>query len=60
MTRLLLTTIAILLTASVSAADYNILDFGAKADTTALSTQAIQQAIDKCSAQGGGRVVIPA
>ena len=60
MTRLLLTAIAILLTASVSAADYNILDFGAKADTTALSTQAIQQAIDKCSAQGGGRVVIPA
>ena len=58
-----LKTIVSLLTLSASlsanAADYNILDFGAVADTTVLSTKAIQQAIDKCSSQGGGRVVIP-
>lgn len=44
---------------SANATDYNILDFGAVADTTVLSTKAIQQAIDKCSTQGGGRVIIP-
>ena len=41
------------------AVDYNILDFGAKSDTTVLSTIALQQAIDLCSEAGGGRVVIP-
>ena len=41
------------------AVDYNILDFGAKADTTVLSTIALQRAIDSCSAAGGGRVVVP-
>ncbi|RKD90311.1 glycoside hydrolase family 28 protein [Mangrovibacterium diazotrophicum] len=45
---------------SGSAREYNILDFGAKADTAFLSTQAIQQAIDQCSEAGGGTVVIPA
>lgn len=40
--------------------DFNILDFGAKNDTTQLSTQALQQAIDRCHEQGGGRVVVPA
>lgn len=44
----------------VQAADYNILTYGAKSDTTVLSTVAIQQAIDACSAAGGGRVVVPA
>ncbi|MDR6562313.1 MULTISPECIES: glycosyl hydrolase family 28 protein [unclassified Arcicella] len=39
---------------------YNILDFGAKTDTTFLNTQAIQSAIDKCHSQGGGEVVVPA
>lgn len=43
-----------------SAADYNILDYGAMADTTVLSTKALQQAIDDCSEAGGGRVVVPA
>lgn len=38
---------------------YNILDFGAKIDTTFLNTRAIQSAIDKCFLQGGGEVVIP-
>ena len=48
-----------MLGAAASAKDYNIVDFGAKSDTTVLSTAAIQQAIDQCSAQGGGRVVVP-
>lgn len=39
---------------------YNILDFGAKTDTTFLNTKAIQSAIDKCFLQGGGEVIIPA
>ncbi len=42
------------------ASDYNILDYGAKNDTTVLSTKALQQAIDACAAGGGGRVVVPA
>ena len=41
------------------ARDYNIVDYGAKADTTVLSTTALQQAIDDCSKAGGGRVVVP-
>jgi polygalacturonase len=42
----------------LQAKDYNILDFGAKEDR--LSTEAIQKAIDECSAAGGGRVIVPA
>ncbi|MBR6319966.1 MAG: glycoside hydrolase [Prevotella sp.] len=49
-----------LLCAASQAKDYDIVDFGAKSDTTILSTAAIQQAIDQCSAAGGGRVVVPA
>ena len=45
---------------NVQAADYNILSYGAKSDTTVLSTQALQQAIDACHKAGGGRVVVPA
>ena len=39
--------------------DYNIIDYGAISDTTTLSTKAIQQAIDDCYKNGGGRVVVP-
>lgn len=39
--------------------DYNIVAYGAKTDTTILSTKAVQQAIDDCSKAGGGRVVVP-
>ena len=46
-------------TVPVCAADYNIVSYGAKADTTVLSTAAVQQAIDDCSRAGGGRVVVP-
>ena len=42
------------------AADYNIMNYGAKSDTAKLSTAALQQAIDDCSKAGGGRVVVPA
>ncbi|MBR4897378.1 MAG: glycoside hydrolase [Prevotella sp.] len=42
------------------AKDYNITDYGAKSDTTVLSTTALQRAIDLCSEAGGGRVVVPA
>ena len=44
---------------TATAHDYNIVDYGAKADTTVLSTTAVQQAIDACSKAGGGRVVVP-
>ena len=41
------------------AADYNITAYGAVSDTTRLSTEAVQRAIDDCSRAGGGRVVVP-
>lgn len=39
---------------------YNIVDFGAVTDTTKLSTEAVQNAINSCNANGGGEVIIPA
>jgi len=39
--------------------DYDIRDFGAKEGISEKSTQAIKDAIEKCSADGGGRVVFP-
>ena len=39
--------------------DFNITSFGAKADGTTVNTIYIQQAIDACYQNGGGRVVIP-
>jgi len=44
----------------LSARDYVITDYGAKSDTTVLCTAVLQQCIDRCSADGGGRVVVPA
>lgn len=46
--------------ADTSAQQYNIVDFGAKTDTTILNTKAIQAAIDQCHAKGGGEVIVPA
>lgn len=51
---------ASLMPAVASAQTYNVMDYGAVADTTQLSTQAIQHAIDDCSAHGGGTVSVPA
>lgn len=39
---------------------YNILDFGAIGDGCFNNASVIQQAIDTCSQNGGGRVVVPA
>ena len=38
---------------------YLITNYGAVADTSTINTAAIQKAIDKCVAEGGGTVVIP-
>jgi len=45
----------------ISGKDYDITKFGAKASANAAKNQkAIQKAIDECTKNGGGRVVIPA
>lgn len=49
-----------LLSSTIFAKEYNIIDFGAVADTSKLSTEAIQKAIDKCTENGGGQVIVPA
>lgn len=38
---------------------YNILDYGAIADGVTVNSAAIQAAIDACSENGGGRVLVP-
>jgi beta-xylosidase/polygalacturonase len=58
--RILFTIHCSLFTIGAFAGDFNIVSYGAKSDTTVLSTTAIQQAIDDCSNTGGGRVVVPA
>jgi polygalacturonase len=45
--------------ASGAEVPYDIREFGAKPDGQTLCTQAIQAAIDKCSADGGGTVYLP-
>ena len=52
--------LTVLLPLTAGAKDYVITDYGAVSDTTRLSTEAIQCAVDACSAAGGGRVVVPA
>lgn len=45
---------------TVSSQEYNILKYGAKKDGKTVNTNYIQNAIDKCSADGGGIVTVPA
>lgn len=45
---------------ALQAKDYNILDFGANNNLKSNSTMGIQNAIDRCAAEGGGRVIVPA
>ncbi len=54
-----LTFILISMVFTLSAREYNITSYGAKSDTTYLSTKAIQSAIDECSKNNGGIVIIP-
>jgi polygalacturonase len=49
----------IIISQSSTYAQFNIATFGAIGDAKTLNTQAIQQAIDKCTAQGGGVVKVP-
>jgi hypothetical protein len=51
--------VLILFSCSVSAQDFNILDFGAIPDGKTLCTQHIQTAIDAAHTSGGGKVVFP-
>jgi len=64
MKRLFLTT-ALLLACSTAlicaqAGTFNVMDFGAKSDGSAPSTEAINKAIQACAKAGGGTVYIPA
>lgn len=45
--------------ASVAQATYDVTEFGAKGDGETLCTEAIQKAIDRCAADGGGTVHLP-
>ena len=44
---------------TVSAKDYNIMDFGAKGNGISDDALSIQKAIDACSSEGGGVVIFP-
>ncbi len=58
--RMIVTIFSFCMAFTLSAKEYNITSYGAKSDTTILSTRAIQGAIDDCSRNGGGKVIIPA
>lgn len=45
--------------AEAEASVHRITDYGAVSDTTQLSTEAVQRAIDACSSAGGGTVSVP-
>ncbi|NIJ45943.1 polygalacturonase [Wenyingzhuangia heitensis] len=50
----------VFLQTQVFAKTYNVIDFGAKADGVTKDTKAVQNAIDACTKEGGGIVLIPA
>lgn len=45
--------------AQTAAGVYNIVDFGAKGDSSHMNTDAINEAIRRCNAAGGGQVLVP-
>ena len=47
------------LTALGQSANYDVMDFGAAGNGSTDDAAAIQRAVDKCSAEGGGRVLLP-
>ncbi len=49
----------LLISATVLAQDYNILDYGAIPDGKTMNTLSIQKTIDIANEKGGGRVIIP-
>ena len=51
--------LTLLMGCSEQALDYSVVSYGAKADGTTINTIAIQNAIDACFQNGGGKVVIP-
>jgi polygalacturonase len=50
----------VLIPNSLFSKEYNILNYGALSDSSFLSTPGIQKAIDECTANGGGTVIVPA
>lgn len=49
----------ILSTTSIFAKNYNVKDFGAVGDGQHFDSPSIQKAIDKCTSEGGGTVLVP-
>lgn len=60
MRRLLLWVLLLNSSTLLTARDYIVTDYGARSDTSVQCTAVLQQCIDLCSSNGGGRVVIPA
>jgi polygalacturonase len=59
MKKILVSICLIVLVLSAAAQDYVITQHGVIADSTVLSTQAIQKVIDKAEINGGGTIIVP-